>query len=296
MPSQILGEKRGGSAKISQQGKTGLSFSSSIEFLVVASDTTVTREEILLFTPGLPVVGVIYGAIGATCVSKDCKRRTDHTLYWDVTCEFETAREEQRQDQNNPSPDPTTWIPIFKVDSFISKPRVVTVDKTPAAAGNVNFGVAGPYKIRNSARQPFEEPLTVNRLLAQFSFTQFEDPTQDLDVIMDRNECVNSAAFAGFGTRTLLLNVTGAELGSWGGFFAWRVSYQCTYDNETHDVKLLDFGSNYLNAGVQEPYTDGLNQYRIVGALDGSGAKSTEAAVLTFRIYEEKNFTQFIRQ
>lgn len=297
MPSQILGEKRNGSAKISQQGKTGLSFSSSIEFLVVASDTSVTREEILLFTPGLPVVGLVYGAIGATCVSKDCKRRTDHALYWDVTCEFETAREEQKQDQDNPSPDPTTWIPIFKVDSFISKPKVITTDKTPATAGNVNFAQPGPYAIRNSALQPFEEPLTVNRLLAQFSFTQFEDPTQDLDAIMDRNESVNEFAFAGFSSRTLLLNVTGAELGTWGGFFAWRVTYQCTYDAEKHDVKLLDVGSCFYDSGVQKPYTDGLNSYRIVGNLNGSGGKSTgDAAVLTFRVYDEKDFSQFIRQ
>lgn len=301
MPSQILGEKRGGSAKISQQGRTGLSFSSSIEFLVVASDTTVTREEILLFTPGLPVVGVVYGAIGATCVSKDCKRRTDHALYWDVTCEFETAREEQRQDQNNPSPDPTTWIPIFKVDSFISKPRVVTVDKTPAAAGNVNFGFPGPYTIHNSARQPFDEPLTVNRLLAQFSCVQFEDPTQDLDIIMDRNEKVNSLSFAGFGARTLLLNVVGAELGTFGGFYAWRISYQCTYDAATHDVLLLDVGSCFLDGGTtatgnQRPYKDTIEQYRIVGNLNGTGGKATNASTLRFRIYDEVDFSTFLRQ
>lgn len=296
MPSEILGEKRSGSAKLSQSGKSGLSFSSTIEFLVVASDKSVTREEILLFTPGLPVVGLMYGAIAATCTSKDCKRRNDHPLYWDVTCEFETANEEQRQNPNNQSNDPTTWIPIFKVDSFISKPRVITTDQTPASAGNVNFGTTGPYLIRNSARQLFDEPLTVNRLLAQFSFTQFEDATQSLDTIMKRNETVNSSAFAGFATRTLLLNVTGAELGYFGGFPAWRCTYQVTYDNLTHDVKLLDAGSCYLDSGVQKPYMDALNSYRIVGNLNGSGAKATLPTELVFRIYEERDFSTFIRQ
>lgn len=296
MPSEILGQKREGSAKLSQDGKNGLSFSSSVTFLVVASDKTVTREEILLLTPGLPVVGLLYGPLAATCVSKDCTRRTDYALYWDVKCEFETARQEQRQDPNNMSDDPTTWIPIFKVDSFISKPRIITTDKTPAAAGNVNFGAPGPYRITNSAKQPFEEPLTTNRLLAQFSFTQFESDSQSLNSIMDRNDKVNSSSFAGFGARTLLLNVTGAELGYYGGYSAWRCTYQVTYDAETHDVKLLDVGSCYLDAGNQLPYRDALNQYLIVGNLNGSGAKATNAATLTFRIHEEINFSNFIRQ
>lgn len=300
MSSQILGEKRSGSAKLTQQGKNGLSFSSTVEFLVVAADTSVTREEILLLTPGLPIVGLVYGPLNATCTSKDCTRRTDNALYWDVKCEFETAREEQRQDQNNPSPDPTTWVPIFKVDSFINKPKVITSDRTPAGAGNVNFGYAGPYSIHNSARQPFEEPLTVNRLLAQFSFVQFEDPTQSLDEIMERNESVNSTSFAGFASRTLLLNVTGAELGTYGGYYAWRVTYQATYDKEKHDVKLLDVGSVYLTGGTtasgnQVPYQDSLNSYRIVGNLNGTGGKATNAATLTFRIYEEIDFGSFIR-
>lgn len=295
MPSEILGQKREGSAKLSQDGKNGLSFSSSVTFLVVASDRTVTREEVLLLTPGLPTVGLLYGPLAATCVSKDCKRRTDHALYWDVTCEFETAREEQKQDPDNQSDDPTTWIPVFKVDSFISKPKVITTDKTPAAAGNVNFGTTGPYPIRNSARQPFEEPLTTNRLLAQFSFTQFENDQQTLEEIMDRNDKVNSLGYRGFGQRTLLLNVTGAELGYYGGYHAWRCTYQVTYDPETHDVKMLDVGSCYLDGADQKPYLDKLNQYRIIGNLNGLGAKATDAQILTFRIHDQISFSSFIR-
>jgi len=69
-----------------------------------------------------------------------------------------------------------------------------------------------------------------------------------------------------------------------------------TYDAETHDVKLLDFGSMSLDAGDQVPYLDSLKQYRIVGALDGSGGETTNAATLTFRIHDEINFSNFIRQ
>jgi hypothetical protein len=283
MASQIIGEKRGGSARLNQNGKSGLSFGMSGEFLVVTDSKNVSREEVLLLTPGLPIVGLQYGPFAATCTSKTATRRTDNALYWDVACEFETANEQQKSQNNDP--DPTTWVPVFKVDSFISKPRVITVDKSST-----------PKPIRNSAKQPFEEPLTVNRLLAQFSFTQFENASQTIDDIMERNECVNDSTFSGFAARTLLLNVTGAELGYWGGFAAWRCTYSVTYDPDTHDVKLLDVGSCYLDGSDQKPYMDALNQYRIVGNLNGSGAKSADASTLTFKIYTELNFSNFIRQ
>ena len=83
---------------------------------------------------------------------------------------------------------------------------------------------------------------------------------------------------------------------AWGGFAAWRCTYSVTYDPDTHDVKLLDVGSCYLDGSDQKPYMDALNQYRIVGNLNGSGAKSADASTLTFKIYTELNFSNFIRQ
>jgi hypothetical protein len=301
MASEIVGEHRTGSAGIQQDGDRSLSFSSSITFLVVTSDKSVTREEVLLLTPGLPVVGVSYGAIQAICKSKKATRRAENPIYWDVVCEFETGSEKQRQNPTNISDDPTTWIPVFRVDSFLTKERVLTTDKTPASAGNVNFGTTGPYKITNSAKQPFEDPLTETVQLCQFSFEQFEDPSQDLNDIMDRNDTVNSTTFAGRSARTLLCNVTGAELGSYGGYPAWRITYQMTYDRDTHDEKRLDVGTcymkggTYLSAGVQAPYTESTNNVQIVGNLDGTGGKSALPAVLTFRTKTELDFATFIR-
>jgi hypothetical protein len=295
MSSQIIDEKRNGSAELRSDGANGLSFSFSATFLIVTTDVRTSREEILADTPGAPIVGLRYGPFGATCKRKSVTRSTENPLYWDMTCEFETGTESQKQNPSNPSPDPTTWIPIFRVDSFMTKERVLTTDKTPASAGNVNFGVPGPYLITNSARQPFDEPLTETRQLCQFSFVQFEDPSQDLDDIMDRNDSVNETTFAGRAARTLLLNVTGAELGSFGGYGAWRVSYQCTYDPETHDETRMDVGTCYLDSSVQKPYMDGTSNVQIVGNLNGSGAKATNAAVLTFRVKDEIEFADFIR-
>ncbi len=297
MASMLTGEKREGSARLTQDGESGLSFAYTFHFRVITDDKNTSREEVMLNTPGLPIVGLVYGPLSATCTSMDATRNAENPLMWDVKCEFQTAKEKQKQDPNNQSPDPTTWIPIFRVDSFLTKEKPISTDKTPASAGNVNFGTTGPYKIRNSARQPFETPLTELVTICQFSFTQFEDANLTLQEIMDRNNTVNQTAFAGCSARTLLLNVTGAELGNYGGYYAWRITYQVTYDPDTHDIQLLDVGSCYLDSTSQKPYMDATNTYRIPGNLDGTGGKSTgDATVLTFRTKDELEFSDFIRE
>jgi hypothetical protein len=295
MTLSIVGEMRRGSATLRSEGEGGLSYGFSATLLVLSTEKTTSREEVFAFTPGLPIVGIGYGPFNAVCTSLKAERQESNPHYWHIECEFET-RERQKQDPDNPSPDPTTWLPIFRVDSFITKEQVITVDKTPAAAGNVNFGTTGPYAITNSAKQPFETPLTQTFTLAQFSFTQFEDPTQTLSTLMERNDCVNLLSFAGFSPRTLLLLVTGAELGTYGGFAAWRITYQATFDPGTHDVFMLDVGTCFLDGGVPKPYMDATNSYRIVGNLNNLGAKVTDASTLRFRVKTEIDFATFIRQ
>jgi hypothetical protein len=113
---------------------------------------------------------------------------------------------------------------------------------------------------------------------------------------MERNDTVNASGFAGFTARTLLLYVTGAELGTYGGFPAWRVSYQVTFDPETHDVVLLDIGTSYKSGGNLLSYMDDTNSFRIQGNLDGTGGKAPSPATLTFKTKTELNFATFIRQ
>jgi hypothetical protein len=284
MALSIIGEMRRGSATLRSEGEGGLSYGFSATLLVFSTEKTTSREEVFAFTPGLPIVGLGYGPFNAVCTSIKAERQESNPHYWHIECEFET-RERQKQDPQNPSPDPTTWLPIFRVDSFITKERVITTDKSTP-----------PKKITNSADQTFDEPLTQTTTLAQFSFTQFEDASQSLLTIMQRNDTVNASGFAGFTARTLLLYVTGAELGTYGGFPAWRVSYQVTFDPDTHDVKLLDKGTSYKSGGNVLPYLDSTNSYRIVGNLDGSGGQAATPAVLTFKTKTELDFVTFIRQ
>jgi hypothetical protein len=214
-----------------------------------------------------------------------------------VVCEIETGRERNSQNSVNPSDDPTTWIPILVVDGFTTRERVLTVDKTPASAGNINFGTTGPYTPTNSSKQPFDDPLVDGTTLCQIGFVQFETSGQTLDEIIERNNKVNTSTFAGYAARTLLCNIMRAELGSYGGYPAWRVEYRFTYDPETWDEKRLDYGSLYLQSGVDPvPYMDDNNVFRIVGPLDGSGAKAATPATLIFRVKDELDFSSFIRQ
>jgi hypothetical protein len=284
MALSIIGEMRRGSATLRSEGEGGLSYGFSATLLVFSTEKTTSREEVFAFTPGLPIVGLGYGPFNAVCTSIKAERQESNPHYWHIECEFET-RERQKQDPQNPSPDPTTWLPIFRVDSFITKERVITTDKSTP-----------PKRITNSADQPFDTPLTQTTTLAQFSFTQFEDASQSLLTIMQRNDTVNASGFAGFTARTLLLYVTGAELGTYGGFPAWRVSYQVTFDPETHDVVLLDIGTSYKSGGNLLSYMDDTNSFRIQGNLDGTGGKAPSPATLTFKTKTELNFATFIRQ
>lgn len=294
MATAIVGEMREGNASIKKGKGTSLTFTSSFNFLVLADSTSVTREEVLLGTAGLPIVGVVYGLIQATCTSINAKRNTKNTLYWDVTCEFDTGREDQKQDPEDPdNPDPTTWLPVFVIDSFEAKQRILTVDKTPASASP-----PGPKTCTNSANQPFGEPLTETVTLCSYTFTQFENPAQDINTIMDRNDTVNKILFAGRNARTLKLTVTSAELGYYASFSAWRVGYRVTYDRDTWDVKMLDVGPNQLDGTQLAPCMDKERNFRVIGNLDGNGVQQDQDEdpyVITFRTKTEIDFNTFIR-
>jgi len=285
---------REGSASIKKGSGTQLTFTSQWHFLVITDDPNTSREEVLLGTPGLPIVGVIYGLIQATCTGITAKRNTKNVLYWDVVAEFDTGREDQKQNPSDPTnPDPTTWIPVFVIDSFETKQRILTVDKTPASASP-----PGPKTCTNSANQPFSEPLTETVTLCSYTFTQFEDPSQDINTIMDRNDTVNETSFAGRDARTLKLNVTSAELGFYVGVPAWRVGYRVTYDRDKWDVKMLDVGPNQLDGTKLKPCMDKENSFRVIGNLNGSGVQQDQdddPYVITFRTYTEIDFNDFIR-
>ncbi len=291
MATVIVGEMREGTASIKKGKGTSLTFSSQFHFRVLADSSSVSREEVLLGTVGLPIVGVVYGLIQATCTGISAKREPNNVLYWQVTCDFDTGREDQKNNPSDPdNPDPTTWLPVFVIDSFETKQRILTEDKSTP-----------PKTCSNSANQPFGEPLTESVTLCSYTFTQFEDPSQDINTILDRNETVNKLEFAGRAARTLKQNVTSAELGYYASFPAWRIGYRHTYDRDTWDIKMLDVGPNEYKLtadGYKLVPCKDANGTRIIGNLDGDGyqqAQDLDPYIITFKTYTAIDFNTFIR-
>lgn len=282
MASEIVGEKRGGGGSIRLNGNE-LLLTESYEFLVLSDSREATRQQILLETPGLPVVGLIYTSNGLKCIGKDAKRRDDHPFYWDVVCNFESGKENQRENPENPSPDPTTWIPSFEI-GFETKERILYEDKSTI-----------PNPAVNSAGQPYETPLIEQITICSVPFVQFEPITTTVKTLMDRNNTINSAEFQGCAVETLLLQVVGAQAGTFGGYPAWRVSYVMKYDPDTWILKLVDAGSCYLSSGNLVPYMDYTNTVQIYGLLDGSGGKTTTEFFKEYQVNEKLDFNSFIR-
>jgi hypothetical protein len=270
---------------VKKGSNTLLTFSSNFKFLVLSDDINASREEIILNTPGLPFVGLTYGLIQAICTGIDAIRRPLDPRYWDVTCSFDTGREYQKRSASDPeSNDPTTWLPVFVVDSFETRDKVLKRDRSPT-----------PKLCLNSAKTPFSDPLTDTDTLCSFSFVQFEDASLKLTDFTSRNNRVNKLPFVNFPARTLKCNITAAELGYFVGIAAWRVSYRMTFDEDTWDEDRLDVGPVQLD---QTPCWNSATkrQYRIVGNLNGSGVQVfTDPAVLTFRTKRELDFNTFVR-
>lgn len=290
MANTLVGsELRKGSGFVRKGQGFQLIYGETWNFRVKTDQVTGDRLSILYDTPGLPYAGLLYGPLGVVCDEVSCEREEKHTLYWNVTARFQTGTEEQKQSQQSPgSPDPLTWIPVFKVDSFTTKERVITQDRsTPAKYA------------KNSAGTPFDVPLVEKRTLCQFSFVQFEDPSLRLKTIMDRNDCVNTAALSAagqtFAARTLLVDVCEAELGSYAGFQAWRVKYRMTYDPDTHDEKRANIGPYFKDAGdggKLKRYMDETNTFGIIGYLNTTtGDKSTSETELVFQVKKPISFS-----
>jgi hypothetical protein len=286
MASQIVGsEKIPGSITVTRGSETQLTITEQYEFLVESDDKFATRQEIVFNTPGLPITGVLYVSNGLVCKSKRAERLAENPFYWKVVCEFESGREDQKQSTSQPdSNDPTTWVPVFVVDSFETKDRVLVKDKS-----------ASQEPIVNGAGTRFETPLVEKITLCSFSFVQFEDSSLTLKTIMDRNETINTSTLDVYAAKTLKLNVTEAALGYYAGVLCWRIAYKVTYDRDTWDTTLFNVGPFYKSGGTLLPYK--YKGVQIVGNLEDDGTmRSMLSAPLTITFQDKRDIDfSFIR-
>jgi hypothetical protein len=301
--SQIVDniEQRKGSVKMTKADGNRVEFSATYHFKVWSENPYASREEILLLTPGLPIVGLNYSAFNMICTSKGAERSDVDPSYWDVTCEFSNGIQHQEPNPDDPeNPDPTTWIPICRIDGFVQKQKTLDEDYTDPADGNVNFGITGPYVYRNSAFQPFNPPLTTTVSLPRFAVSQYEPEGTGIIPILKRNNKINAGntriATATFPPLTLLCEIVSAELGNWGNVRCWRVDYALTYDEDTWKQVVMDVGDSYLDGVNLKPYYDSTNTVRqTYGKLNGLGGKNAgDPVFLTFRPIDRISFG-FIR-
>ena len=288
MANELIGaELRKGSGFCRKGEGFTLVFGETWNYRVKTDQVTSSRFDVLYDTPGLPRAGLLYGPLQLICDDVTCEREEKHAQYWNVTANFKTGSEQQRQNEQQ-DPNPATWIPFFKIDSFTTKEKVLAKDRTsPTPKAGVN-----------SAGTPFDQPLTTTTSLCQFSFVQFDSPSLTLKDFLDRNDTVNSSSFNTgrevLAARTMLVEVQEAELGSYAGYQAWRAKYRVTYDPDTHDDKRADIGPFWLDAAdanKRKRYMDDTNAFGIVGALNGSGAKTTTPAELSFRVKKEDSLS-----
>jgi hypothetical protein len=300
--SIVVTEAIQGGVSVRKEG-TGIVMVERMEFVIRTDSKTYTRGQVVR-AAGMPIVNISTTASGAVCISKDAERDAKNPYVWRGKAEFQTSNNEQEQDPENPSDDPTTWIPRWKV-------RFEPYEETV-------FHDSQGRPIVNSAKDPFAAGFTRRRLIASMNCIQYENPALTLDDIMDRNEAVNDSPFLTLPAGTLQLYIKDAELGTWGDYAAWKIAYSLAYKKGIPAAKyrkydgsgwvaatevsgwremVLDVGNRYLASGVATPY-EIQGGHRIEGPLNGTGGKAaagTAPAVLGVEIAPELDFNDFLR-
>lgn len=303
MPSQIEGYERiPASIQVNRNGNM-LQITETYEFLVYSDDRLATRQEILFQTPGLPRVGVLYTQNGLICESVSASRKEENYNYWIVTSNFSSGQETMVLDPNNPSADPTTWLPIFQMNRFEQVQKVLEED------------FSNPTKpIVNALGIKFATPVTVTKRLPVIEWTQYEPADVKMETILKRSNCVNSLSFDVitppfhfFGAKQLLININGCAYGTWYGYTAWKVEYEAVFDDFSWELDLMEVSPVYKdNAGKLVPYYDDTNTIRIYGNIIGSGVDKGKKKLIgaamdptpdytSFNIYKPIDFKTFVR-
>lgn len=256
-------------------------------FIVICTTNDEPYDSVLL-TPGLPQVGINISPTGyGVCRSVRATRRDKNPKIWDVICEY-SSEVEERTGQQNPTQDPTVWVPVYETKYEKIQESLVR-DKSNVA-------------IANSAGQPFANGIIVNRKIPVWEFFQIEPPYDD-EVIIERSETVNSIQFRNRPAKSLLLTVLKSTVGFYYGARRRLTQYELKYNKKLWTHKRLDIGTVYLDGtfdsfgAVQQPYLDKSGRV-INGGLDGSGGRVTHPdppEVLEFDEFDEIDFNQFLR-
>jgi hypothetical protein len=232
MATVLRGMKSGKGGKLTLTAK-GPVYTESSEFIIVSD---VKNESIanVLSTTGLPRVNFTLTTFDALCRDLTPKQDAKSPYVWRVVADFTTEPLEYDTGSDDPdSPDPTTWVPIYK-----------GVVETMEEVVYEDFS-STPKKYVNSAKKKFPEPLVVKRPIIVYSFQQFVASTYTDVQIGDWNDTINTASFKSFPADTLHLTVQDFERGTFYGVDCTLVSFRVAYNKQTWLNKPLDMGYEY---------------------------------------------------
>lgn len=272
-------QKRNGGVRIRKTGKR-LVYEEDWDLLIRTDDPAMTRAE-LVNAGALPAVGGTLSGLGAAvCNAASADRDPKNPTIWHGKASFSSDVEEDTSGSQGQSGDPTFWQPIAEL-TYETYPESRFTDKD----GNLFV---------NGAGAPFAGGFPHVQTLVAFEFEQFEPITTTDEEIAERNGTVNDATFKGKDARTLRLTVQKATIGYYFGFRVWRVAYRLTYKKDTWTKKFYNIGDTYKDGTSKKPYLDDEGN-RITWFLTDTGARSATPTTIEKDMYDELNFSSFLR-
>ena len=91
MTATVLGQSRKGNGAVRKNGQY-IEVVDTYIYKVYTDTVSETRDNVRAAS-GLPIVGITTLANGAVCISKEAERNETNPLWWEVTCEFSSARD-----------------------------------------------------------------------------------------------------------------------------------------------------------------------------------------------------------
>ena len=217
----IIGRKKGKSIEMS--GNNGQIIYRLPLVYLLYDETGTQSEGTIISTAGLPLVNEPFTIDGVSftiaCKSKRAEQWDNNNKYWTVTCDCDNEPFESgggSGDKEGDQPDPTTWIPIVKLE-------YETIDWV------VESDINGKT-ITNFANRPYSSPLMRKKLIPCLKFTQYENPNQNIRNILARNETLNGVSYLGACKGAWMLTVEDSDLGYKNGYLCWRVDYKLRFN------------------------------------------------------------------
>ncbi len=260
----------------------------------------------------------------AVCVAVKPQQDDETPLRWMVTIDYDTQPETPQKLANqqqpsggggpgggspqgpgqvpeNPLARPPSWKGGFQQTTKV----LAEAFKFDPATGNQ---LPGSVPVRNSAKLPFDPPVTVEESYVVLTVTR-NVALLDLGKLKDLRDAVNSKPWYGLNPRCA--RVVGIDFGSKfeNNVFFWELSHQIAIKDDTWDLRKLDAGFAVLihEQRLNDPQ-GGVDRWKVITdengepikepvPLDGAGGQKKPGdpeTYLVFQGYKQRDFNDLI--